>query len=277
MKKNIILLIAAIVLTACSENEEQSVTNTMVNLTFTPYEMTGITRATTSISTYCTHLDIWLTEGTETQSYHQTSDDVQFGSISLSLNRLKTYTLIAVAHKCASDATLTDGIIAFPDDKVTHSMVYTTTFTPSTTTTINCVMQRIVGWFRLEIADAVPSDVTKIVYTIPSTYNRWNVTSSAAANQLDRTGTINLTSVNSDGTANINLYVMPSSLTATDHYDITISAQTSTDEVIEEKAFASVPIRADYKTTYHGQFFTTETMTMTFTANDWQTFETTEF
>ena len=274
-------MLAAIVLTACSsETDEPTAFNeqlSTVNLTFTPYEMTSMTRATTSIADFCTHLDVWITDGDNTQSYHQTSDDVQFGSISLSLNRLKTYTLTAVAHKCASDATLTDGIISFPDDKVTHSMVYTTTFTPSTTTTINCVMQRSVGWFRLEIADAVPSDVAKIVYTVPATYNRWNITTSTATNQLDRSGTINLTSTNPDGSANINLYVMPGSLTATDQYNITISAQTSSGEVVEERTFTSVPIRADYKTTYHGQFFVTESMTMTFTANDWNTFDTVEF
>lgn len=286
MKKVMFMVLAVCLMTACSSDngEEQSVfsgspveNETKVTLTFTPYDVSAMTRAAVSVADYCTHLDVWIMNGEDVIDVHQSSSDSGFGSLSVSLNRLKTYSIVAVAHKCTDNATLSDGtVISFPDDKVTHSMVYSTTFSPATTTELSCLMQRIVGWFRLEIADAVPDNVKKIVYSIPETFNRWNI-SGTATNQIDRAGTINLTSTNPDGTANINLYVMPSSLTVTDTYDITISARALDDSVIEEKTFEDVPIRAGYKTTYHGQFFTTKGMSAAFVIDDWSAYDTVDF
>ena len=123
MKQLTFFAAAVCLLTACSSESEEPVMNpepTEVTLTFSPYEVSAITRTATGISTYCTHLDVWVTDGETTTSAHQTSTDTGFGTVSMSLNRTKTYTLIAVAHKCASDATLTNGIIAFPDEKITQ-------------------------------------------------------------------------------------------------------------------------------------------------------------
>lgn len=272
---------AVALLSACEKNasdgEVSNIENTQeVRLSFTLYDVSPMTRAATSISNYCTHLDVWISDGTTTTAVHQSSEDAGFGSVSVSLDRTKTYSLVAVAHKCADAATLEDGVISFPDDKVTHSMVYSTTFSPATITSLSCLMQRIVGQFRLEITDVVPDEVTKFVYTIEGTHSEWNV-DGYAANDFDRTGTINLTSRNNDGSVTINLFVMPTNLTDTDNITITVKAMTATDSEVEQKTFTSVPVKAGYKTTYHGEFFTTESMAMTFSADDWSTFDTVNF
>ena len=122
MKKTMILLAAALLLTACSNEEDalngSPVEQTNVTLTFSPYELSPMTRTATSIAGMVTHLDVWVTDGTNEVSAHQSSTDDNFGSVTFALNKTKTYTLTAVAHKCTTDATLTNNVIAFPEEKV---------------------------------------------------------------------------------------------------------------------------------------------------------------
>ena len=165
MKKCVFFAAVACVLAACSSDngEEPSVLSNKaeVTLTFSPYEMTAITRSAVSIVDVVTHLDVWIYEsGTEVTSIHQTTADATFGTVTTTLDKTKTYTLYAVGHK-ADGATLSDGVISFTDDKVTHSMFYSTTFSPATTTNLSCLMTRIVADFRLEITDDFPDAVKK--------------------------------------------------------------------------------------------------------------------
>lgn len=270
---------AAALLYGCSANVEQpegKENETTVNLSFTPYEVSPITRASAPISDYVSHLDVWLLEGENVMEAHQSSNDDGFGSVQFTLNNTKTYTLYAVGHKCSGNATLSNSVVRFPDDKVTHTFFYTTTFSPATTTSLNCVMNRIVGMFRLETTDNVPDNVVKIDYSIANTFTRWNV-SGNGVNAEDRTASIAIPSANVGKPVALMVYIIPSNLTATDYYTITMTAKTSTDAVVEEKTFADVPIKANYKTVYRGAFFTTDNMTMQFTADDWQEFDSTEF
>ena len=291
MKKFFVFAAVAIVaLTACENGmDEQNVPvmnqndeQTEVTLTFSPYDMSAMTRGTarraaTSISGLVTKLDVWITEGTNTIDVHQSSTDDDFGTVSVSLNRLKTYTLVAVAHKASGAATLTDGVIAFPDEKVTHAMIYQTTFSPGTTASLNCPMTRIVGMLRFEIADQVPTDAYTMRFELGESFTRWNVTSSVGANTIERTTTFNGFSRASDGTAAFTVYVIPTNLTDTDHMDITVRALKENGDELESKTFADVPIKAGYKTTYHGEFFTTKGSSAGFTVNDWSEFDTVEY
>ena len=281
MKKVFFLLLAAGLLVACSQEEVNNASdgnNETVTIKFSPYDVEAMTRATTSIATIATHLDVWIYEsGNEVEAVHQTSSDADFGSLTVNLNKTKTYTLYAVAHKATDAATLTDGVIAFPDDKVTHSMIYTTTFSPATTTNINAEMTRIVGMLRFELADVVPENVAKFVYTIEDTYTRWNF-AGIGTNQTERVGTINLTSRNNDGGATLNLYIIPTNLADTDNINITFSAQDASSNIIEERTFTDVPVKADYKTTYHGTFFVTSSETAAFTVeSDFTALDTVEY
>ena len=279
MKKLMFCALAAALLSACEKDAQSGevYNKETVTLTFSPYTIAPMTRAATSIADYCTHLDVWISDDEDNViDIHQSTADADFGSVSVALDRTKTYTLTAVAHKCADAATLDDGVISFPDDKITHSMVYTTTFSPATSTSLSCEMHRIVGQLRLEITDVVPDDVAKFTYSIDGTHSEWNI-EGYAANDFDRTGTINLTSRNNDGSATLNIFVMPSDITTTDEITITVQALTSDDDIVEQKTFTDVPIKAGYRTTYHGEFFTTEQMAMFFVAEDWTNFDTVNF
>ena len=261
-------------------NGQSSMVNdsTDVTLTFSPYEQEAMTRAATSISGLVTKLDVWISDGeTLVEEVHQTSTDDGFGTVSVSLNRLKTYTLVAVGHKASGAATLANGIIAFPDEKVSHAMIYQTTFSPGTTTNLNCLMTRIVGMLRFEVADAVPDDAKNMRFSLGESFTRWNVTSAIGANAQERTATFNNFSKNNDGTAAFSIYIIPTNLTDTDHMDITVTALYENGDEYESKTFTGVPIKAGYKTTYHGQFFTTTATSAGFTVDDWSEFDTVEY
>ena len=148
MKKMIFAAIAGMLLAGCSSDNMEEQGEETVTLRFSGFqvETESMTRATSAIGDYVTKLDVWIYEsGSEVSATHQSSGDAGFGSLSLTLNKTKTYTLYAVAHKANGAATLADGVITWPDDKVTHSFFYSTTFTPATDTDMNCVMNRIVA------------------------------------------------------------------------------------------------------------------------------------
>ena len=140
MKKMIAAAIAGLLLAGCSSEqvEELKVKNeelSEVTLTFSPYQIEAMTRTAVSIADVVTKIDVWIYEsGSEVTAVHQTTADAAFGSVTVTLDKTKTYTLYAIGHKAAGPATIADGIITFPDDKVTHSMFYTTTFSPAPTT-----------------------------------------------------------------------------------------------------------------------------------------------
>ena len=277
MKKVLLIMMATAILAACSSSDEEPTSSelTAVTLTFSPYQVDAITRAATSIAGIVTRLDVWLYEsGSECAAVHQSADDVQFGSISLTLDKTKTYTLYAVGHKAAGPATLADGIIAFPYDKTTHSMYFTTTFSPSVTTSLSCLMQRIVAQFRIETTDAVPADMKKIQITIDDVFDRWNVTT-GGTHQVDRTYTINITSTAQDGTVALNVFSI-----VTDEqtlHTVTVTGLDADDAVtLTPRTFADVPLRNGYRTTYRGAL-RDATTTATFTVDDWTDLETINF
>ena len=271
---------ACAMMTACSNDMEDQVSNKQtetVTISFPQFQTTiePLTRGTTDVSTLVTHIDVWLSDGTTTTDIHQVSTDANFGTITATLDRTKTYNMYAVAHK-ADGATLSDGIISFTNDKVTHAMYYTTTFTPATTSTLSCEMSRIVGMFRLETTDAVPDDVAKMQFIIPQTFTRWNV-NGTGANKVDRTSEITVSSKNQDGTATFNIYIIGSD--EQELYDITVKALDADGNVVEngQRTFTDIPIRNNYKTILSGAFFAPGSLSTTFTVTDWETYAVVNF
>ena len=266
-------------LTACSQDEEQIALNgspveeETVTMTFSPYQMEAMTRTAVSIADVVNHLDVWIYEGgSEVAAIHQTTSDADFGSVSVTLDKTKTYTMYAIGHK-ADGATLSDGVISFTDSKITHAMYYSTTFSPATTTSLSCLMTRIVADFRLDITDEIPSECKKFRFTITGIYDRWNV-STGGTHQLDRVSTISY-----GGTSAIfNVYAIVTD--AQTLHTVTVEALDADGNALvpaQVKTFENVPLRNGYKTTYRGAFFTEENMTMTFTVDDWNEYDVVNF
>ena len=275
MKKLLFMALAVLWLVGCSEQSEQTEQSnelTKVSLSFSPYEqstMARTTRAASSIAGIVTHLDVWITDGTTTQDIHQTSSDAGFGTLSVTLDKTKTYTLYAIGHK-ADGATLSDGVISFTDDKVTHSMFYSITFSPATTTNLSCLMNRIVADFRLDITDDFPAECKSLRFTIANVFDRWNV-STGGTHSLDRVSTISY-----GGTSSIfNVYAIVTDAQTT--HDITVTALDENDQELQTRTFMNVPLRNGYKTSYKGTFFIDTPMTMEFMVNDWNEYDEVTF
>ena len=279
MKKMFLMVAAAMMVACSSDNGEEPVNKQTetVTISFPQFQTTiePFKRGMTDVSTLFTHIDVWITDGTTTTDIHQVSTDANFGTITADLNRNNTYTMYAVAHK-ADGATLSDGIIAFTNDKVTHAMYFTTTFTPATTSTLSCEMSRIVGMFRLETTDAVPDNVAKVRFEIPQTFTRWNV-AGVGANKVDRVSEITVSSKNQDGTVAFMLYIIGSDEEVS--YDITVKALDANGNVVEngQRTFADIPIRNNYKTILSGAFFAPGSLSTTFTVTDWETYAVINF
>ena len=261
---------AAMCVGCSSESDERRVSKpTDVVLTFSPYDVSPMTRTAVSIADVVTHLNVWLVNGDDVIALQQTNTDANFGTLTATLDKTKTYTLYAVGHK-ADGATLSDGVISFTDDKVTHSMFYTTTFSPATTTSLSCLMTRIVADFRLEITDDIPTSAVKLRFTIASVFDRWNVTT-GATHGVDRVSTINY-----GGTSAIfNIYAITTNEQTL--HTVTVEALDENDQEVQTRTFADVPLRNGYKTNYRGAFFTDATFTSSFTVNDWNEYETVDF
>ena len=239
-----------------------------ISIQFTPYEQSPMTRTATSIADYCTALDIWIDDGDEQADYHQTTGDSGFGALSLTLNSTKQYTLYAVAHKCTSPASLSYGVISFPDDKVTHSFFFSSTFTPTKGMNMNCLMQRIVAQFSFTTADQVPSWCKTMRFTIYDIYDRWNVTT-GGTHSLDRVSTFENFTTKNDGTVTFNIYAIVTSSNTS--HDVLVEALNADGDVVEQHLFEDVPLRNGYKTAATGNFFTDAAATFSFTAEEWNT------
>ena len=273
------MALAALWLVGCSEAEqtEQSEELTKVSLSFSPYEQSAMartTRAASSIAGIVTHIDVWIYEsGSEVADIHQTSSDADFGSLSVTLNKTKTYTIYAIGHK-ADGATLSDGVISFTNDKVTHAMFYTTTFTPSETTSLSCLMTRIVSQFSFSTTDQVPANVTKMTLTVNDVFDRWNV-STGATHSLNRTSTFENFSKKADGTVTFNIFSIVTDAQTT--HDITVTAYDAQDNIVQQRTFTAVPLRNGYKTSYRGVYFTDTPTAANFIVNDWNEYEEVTF
>jgi len=274
MKFYALAVMAVAMLTACTNDGAGEVLNdetAEVQMTFSPYEVEPMTRA--AVADYATRLDVWLYEGgTEVQAVHQQSTDEGFASLSVRLDKRKTYTVYAVAHKAAGAATLSNGVVSWPDDKVTHSFFYSQTFSPATTTTLSCLMERIVGNFRMEITDKVPEGVARMTVDMGESPTRWDV-GGFGVNAVSRVSSFPLTA---GSTPTASVFIIADGDEA-ESYDITVTAYDGEDAVVQQRVFEDVPIRAGYRSTYRGAFFTSGAVTMTFTTNDWTDYETVDF
>lgn len=289
MKFNTLSVVALATLTACTNDGAGEVLNhetTEVRMTFSPYDVKPMTRANSAsgltraddvtraaVADYATRLDVWIYDGeTEVQAVHQQSTDEGFASLSVRLEKSKTYTVYACAHKAAGAATLSNGVVSWPDDKVTHSFFYSQTFSPATTTTLSCLMERIVGNFRMEITDAVPADVVRLTIDMGESPTRWDV-GGFGTNAVSRVSSIPLTA---GSTPTASVFIIADG-DDEENYNITVTAYDGEDAVVQQRVFSDVPIRAGYRSTYRGAFFTSGAVTMTFTTNGWMDYETVDF
>lgn len=269
MKKVLVLMSAALTLAACTKEKPLGNTES-VKINFTPYDVAPM-KATSSVSTVCSRLDIYIIEQgtTDTLRIHQErTATTDFGNATVTLQTNKTYNLIAVAHNSTDTCTLNGGIVSFPGDIIKQTLIADTTFSPGDGLSLNVVMQRIVGMFKMRVTDAIPSDVTGFQFTISPSGRKFNIGTMQSTDPAVRTHTINSTSTDNNGVAVYNVYVMADDMTNVKYVDIQAKALNPTNDG-EVRQFSQVPIKNGYVTTYSGTFFVTFGMDFTFSVDDW--------
>ena len=273
-------VVCAAVMMGCSSGDDgQRVAyeQESVTLTFCPYVMEpeAITRAVASIAGVVSRLDVWIYEGgSEVTAVHQTSTDAGFGTVSVSLDRTKTYTVYAMGHNSDEAATLADGAVSFANDNIKESMFYTTTLSPASASALSCLMQRIVGKLRIETTDNVPTGASYVTLAVATAATKWSV----AGVPGDATGrTVRINGVGSmvGQTVALNCYLL-STMDAATEFDVVATVYDANDGVLMQRTFTDVPIRNGFKTTYRGAFFT-GAMSASFTVDDWSEYDVVEF
>ena len=288
MKKYFLLAVVATMFAACT-NEYTSYTGVVENekakviISFAPEVMT---RATVPVGDVVNRLDVWLFEGDATAAVgqtevvaesHQTKDDDGFGSLSVTLDKDRTYTLYAVGHKESTSTSISGGVVSFPDTKKLQTLYYTRTFTPSETTTLSCMMKRAVGAFRIVFNDEVPEDVKKLSISTTQTPTQWSFPQLAGVTPSGNY-TVEWTkwSKDKDGMLYFTVYVLGSDTET--HYDFVVTAYGEDSSVLKLRTFTSVPIRNNYMITYRGSFFLDTPFSSTFTVDDeWQMYNDVEY
>lgn len=271
MKRHIIYLLAfaSLALVACTKEKPLGTTEAVI-INFTPYDVAPM-KATSSVSTVCSRLDIYIIEQgtTDTLRIHQARDiNADFGSATVTLQTNKTYNLIAVAHNSTDTCTFNGGIVSFPGDIIKQTLVADTTFCPGDGLSLNVVMQRIVGMFKMRVTDSIPSDITGFQFTISPSGRKFNISTMQGTDPAERIHTINSTSTDNNGVAAYNVYVMADDMTNVKYVDIEAKALNPTNDG-EVRQFTQVPIKNGYVTTYSGTFFITFGMDFTFSVDDW--------
>ena len=275
MKKILLLMAAAAMFFGCTKdvpNENQNQNEKAVTIRFSPYEMAPMSKTTSSVSTVCSRLDVYIIEQgtTDTLRFHQARDinTADFGSITTTLQTNRTYKLVAVAHNSTDTCTLSGGIVSFAENKIKQTLYADTTFSPADGLSLNVVMQRIVGMFKMRVTDAIPADVTGFRFTVNQAGCKFNTATHESTDRGLRLHTINGTSTDANGVAIYNVYIMADNMTDVLYVDIEAEAVNATNDG-EVRQFTGVPIRDGYLTTYTGTFFVSFDMGFTFLVGDW--------
>ena len=269
MRKFLLTLAAVLTLAACNK-DIPTISTTAVSIHFSPYQVAPM-KSTSSVSTVCSRLDIYIIEQgtTDTLRIHQErTATTDFGNATVTLQTNKTYNLIAVAHNSTDTCTFNGGIVSFSGDILKQTLVSDTTFSPGDGLSLNVVMQRIVGMFKMRVTDSIPTDVTGFQFTISPSGRKFNLATMQSTDPAIRTHTINSTSTDNNGVAVYNVYVMADDMTNVKYVDIEAKALNPTNDG-EVRQFTQVPIKNGYVTTYSGTFFITFGMDFTFVVDDW--------
>ena len=269
MKKLQMALAAALMLAACTKNDEPEQTpeapkldivipsdsvETHATVTFTfggDIDIQAMTRATLADMNLT---DVWVFDyvGDALQSsIHQASTDDDFGQPSL-LMEYGTHTIYFVASR-GSDAvvdtdakTVTWGIV-----RDTFWATLQMTVSPSTATSQTVSLSRVVGRLRINATDVVPSTAAKFIVTPTTWYYGLRYDTGAAVTSQTTPIVVNIPS-SYIGTTNLSTSVYTISGSSQWITGVTAALKTSADAVLGSVIISDIPMQRNHITTYSG-------------------------
>ena len=267
MKKLILALAAALMLpmcTGCNREDDEPLSqqpaqrDTMQQMVIhfefpMAVSLQPMTRATLSDAQLT---DLWLFDymnGSLVNTIHQTSNDVNFGSISLNAD-YGDHNLYFVASRGTTPTVSGTSITwAKPSDTFWHSM--SLSVEPGMSATQSVTLSRVVTRLRISVTDEVPATLAKLSITPDHWYCGLDYTTGepTADTQQARTVEVPSSYIGTTGQLSMSIYGLCSATEYTT--DITVSALASDESTIASLTLTDVPLRRNRITSYTGQLF----------------------
>lgn len=267
MKKILLALAVAMILPMCTgcnrENDEplsqepaakDSMQQMTIHFTFPmAVSMQPMTRATLADVQLT---DLWLFDymnGSLVNTIHQTSDDVNFGSIALNAD-YGDHNLYFVASRGTSPTVNGTTIVwSRPSDTFWSSM--SLTVVPGMSATQSVTLSRVVTRLRISVTDEVPATLAQFAITPAHWYYGIDYTTGEPTDDQHTARTIDVPSsyIGTTGQLAMSIYGLCSATEYTT--DITVSALASDESTIASLTLSDVPLCRNRITSYTGQLF----------------------
>ncbi|MGM9708554.1 MAG: hypothetical protein ACI3ZB_02945 [Prevotella sp.] len=268
------LIIASILTASCEKvvlDETTSGNNNDVNTPTTnvTIHITGVgnaeyeensaktSRAAQPIEELCTRINLALYQNGERVTYvNQKSTDKDFGHFNISLPA-GLYTLMIVAHSGESSATTTNLRKITFNGKVTDTFHYADSLfeVHETNSPVEVTLERVVGMFRLDITDSIPTEVSRLKF--------YYTGGSSTLDGLTGIGCVNSRQTEyRNVTSNVSFYeVYTFPHNPEKPITMTITAQDANESTVSERKFENIGISKNKITRYQGDFFNSSTTT----------------
>ena len=282
MKKLMLALAAALMLAACTKNDEITSSleimipsdsiETHATVTFSfggDADIHPMTRATLAEMNLT---DVWVFDymGDALQTtVHQISTDTDFGTPSLSME-YGTHTLYFVASRGSDPTADTDAkTITWGTVRDTFWATLQMTVSPSTATSQSVSLSRVVGRLKISATDVVPATAAKFTVTPSTWYYGLNYQTSEALSSQSTPIVVNIPS-SYIGTTNLNVSVYTLSGSAQWTTNVTAALKASDDTILGSVTITDIPIQRNHITSYGGGIINTgRAMTISIDDEEW--------
>ena len=196
--------------------------------------------------------DLYLFDG-KTLLVHQTSDQEDFGTISLQLD-YGQHSLSFVATR-SDGLSYENGILSCASLRPYFGKLLALNVDASTGEQ-DVVLQRVTGMLIINIEDEVPSNCAKVNYAIATRYRDLNIETLAGVNGAAWNSDVSYTNKVGLTNQSVNLNLLAATYGIAYTTTVTITAYNSGNTIIAQKVVDNVPINSNVKTTMSGSLFT---------------------
>lgn len=230
-----------------------NVTLQVSQFTQTSFSSAHSSRAAQPMDDVCSRLTFAVfnaKDGTKDKAVHQTSDDSDFGTVSISLPA-GTYNVLAIAHNSTKSASVTTaGKITFEKNLITDTFYeYQQIEVDEEESSHSFTLTRAVAMFRLIISDDIPEKVKKLKFYYTGGSSTFSAISGYGC--VNSRQTVELDASPDQHTYEV--YTFPHD--ETDALHMTITALDASGAEVAKKEFTDVPVTTNMVTEYAGNFF----------------------
>lgn len=210
--------------------------------------------------------DLYIFDGT-TQLAHQTSDQEDFGTITLTLTH-GSHNLSFVCTR-STDISVADGTMTMGGVKPTFGKLLTLNVTNNTPAQ-DLTLQRLTGQMIITIQDAFPATAKEIEFVINPRYSALDVTTLCAINGEEISQRVSCTSKVGKTDQQFTMNLLAPTLTDEYQADVTINVYGDGGTVLYSVIVEDVRLAANTKTLLSGKLFTAPSASVN-VSHEWNT------